>query len=62
MTVRGLRHFDASATLQSRQNVVVSKRLGYANVGITTDVYTHSLPGWHKQAAEAFAKGWRSRE
>ena len=28
----------------------------HANVSVTTDIYTHSLPGWQKQAAEAFAK------
>ena len=56
VTVRGLSHFHASVTLQSGQNVVVSERLGHANVSITTDIYAHSLPGWQKQAAEAFAK------
>ena len=57
MTVRSLRHFHASVTLQSGQNiVVVSKRLGHANVSITSDIYAHSLPGWQKQAAEAFAE------
>ena len=57
MTVRSLRHFHASVTLQSGQNpVVVSKRLGHASVSITSDVYAHALPGWQKQAADAFAK------
>ncbi len=57
MTVRSLRHFHASVTIQSGQNiVVVSKRLGHANVSITSDIYAHSLPGWQKQAAEAFAQ------
>ncbi len=57
MTVRSLRHFHASVTIQSGQNiVVVSKRLGHANVSITSDIYAHSLPGWQKQAAEAFAE------
>ena len=57
MTVRSLRHFHASVTIQSGQNiVVVSKRLGHSNVSITSDIYAHSLPGWQKQAAEAFAK------
>ena len=36
--------------------VVVSKRLGHANVSITSDIYAHSLPGWQKQAADAFAE------
>ena len=57
MTVRSLRHFHASVTIQSGQNiVVVSKRLGHANVSITADIYAHSLPGWQRQAAEAFAE------
>ena len=56
MTLRGLRHFHASVMLQAGQNiVVVSKRLGHANVSITSDIYAHSLPGWQRQAAVAFA-------
>ena len=57
MTVRSLRHFHASVALQTGQNiVVVSKRLGYSNVSITSDIYAHALPGWQKQTAEAFAQ------
>ena len=57
MTIRSLHRFHASVTLQSGQNiVVVSKRLGHSNVSITSDIYAHSLPGWQRQAAEAFAK------
>ena len=60
MTVRSLRHFHASIALQTGQNiVVVSKRLGHANVSITSDIYAHALPGWQKQAAEAFAQAMR---
>ena len=56
MTLRSLRHFHASVTLQTGQNiVVVSKRLGHSNVSITSDIYAHSLPGWQRQAAAAFA-------
>ena len=56
MTVRSLRHFHASVTLQRRQNiVVVSKRLGHANVSRTSDIYAHVLPGWQKETAEDFA-------
>ena len=52
-----LRHFHASVALQAGQNiVVVSKRLGHATVSTTSDIYAHSLPGWQRQAAEAFAK------
>ena len=57
MTARSLRHFHASVSLQSGQNVViVSKRLGHASVSTTADIYAHSLPGWQKEAAEAFAR------
>ena len=57
MTVRSLRHFHASVSLQSGQSVViVSKRLGHASVSTTADIYAHSLPGWQKQAADAFAQ------
>ena len=57
MTVRSLRHFYATVTLQSGQNpVVFSKRLGHSNVSITSDIYAHALPGWQRQAADAFAE------
>ena len=56
LTVRSLRHFHASVVLQEGENiVVVSKRLGHANVSITTDIYAHALPGWQRQAADRFA-------
>ncbi len=57
LTARSLRHFHASVALQTGQNiVVVSKRLGHSNVSITSDIYAHALPGWQKQAADAFAQ------
>ena len=57
MSVRSLRHFHASVALQTGQNVVVvSQRLGHASVSITSDIYAHSLPGWQREAADAFAK------
>ncbi len=60
LTVRSLRHFHASVSLQSGQSVVVvSKRLGHASVSTTADIYAHSLPGWQKQAAEAFARAMK---
>ena len=60
MTVRSLRHFHASVAIQTGQNiVVVSKRLGHSNVSITTDIYAHALPGWQKQAADAFAEAMK---
>ena len=61
LTVHSLRHFHASVALQAGQNVVVvSKRLGHANVSITSDVYAHVLPGWQKETAEAFADAMAS--
>ncbi len=52
-----LRHFHSTVTLQSGQNpVVVSKRLGHANVSITSDIYAHALPGWQEQAADVCAQ------
>jgi len=35
---------------------MVGKRLGHANIGTTGDIYRHLLPGWQKEAADAFAK------
>ena len=56
LTVHSLRHFHATLLLQSGQNiVVVSKRLGHSQVSMTTDIYAHALPGWQREAAEAFA-------
>ncbi len=56
ITSRSLRHFHATVLLQAGVNpVIVSKRLGHANVSITTDVYAHALPGWQGEAAARFA-------
>ena len=56
ITFHSLRHFHATISLQQRQNVVVvSKRLGHASVSMTLDIYGHTIPGWQKSAAEAFA-------
>ena len=33
-----------------------SERLGHSSVSITTDIYAHALPGWQRQAADAFAQ------
>ena len=55
--VHDLRHFHASVMLQSNQSpVLVSKRLGHSSVAMTADIYAHVLPGWQKEAANAFAK------
>ncbi|MCY4554889.1 MAG: site-specific integrase [Chloroflexi bacterium] len=56
ITLRSLRHFHATVTLQAGQSpVVVSKRIGHSNPKITMEVYAHVLPGWQQDAAEAFA-------
>jgi integrase len=52
-----LRHFHASVMLQQNQSpALVSKRLGHASVSTTMDIYSHILPGWQREAADAFAK------
>ena len=57
-----LRHFHASVLLQSGQSpVIVSKRLGHSSVSMTLDIYSHLLPGWQKEAADAFAKAMEQR-
>ena len=57
MSVRSLRHFQTSVALRTGQNIVVaSKRLAHSNVSVMSDIYAHSLPGWQKQAADAFAR------
>ncbi|MEE9201811.1 MAG: site-specific integrase [Dehalococcoidia bacterium] len=52
-----LRHFHASVMFKNGQSpALVSKRLGHASVSTTMDIYTHILPGWQREAANAFAK------
>ena len=58
--VHDLRHFHASVLLQNGQSLLlVSKRLGHASISTTGDVYGHLLPGWQKEAANAFAKAMK---
>lgn len=58
--VHDLRHFHASVMLQNGQSLLlVSKRLGHASISTTGDVYGHLLPGWQKEAANAFAKAMK---
>ena len=60
ITFHSLRHFHATLALQQHQNpVVVSKRLGHSSVSMTLDIYGHTIPGWQRSAAEAFAKAMR---
>ena len=60
ITFHSLRHFHATLALQQHQNVVVvSNRLGHSSVSMTLDIYGHTIPGWQRTAAEAFAKAMR---
>jgi len=55
-----LRHFHASLMLQNGASLLlVSRRLGHANISTTGDVYGHLLPGWQKEAANAFANAMK---
>ena len=63
VTLRSLRHFHPTVALQAGQNpVVVSKRIGHSSPKTTMEVYAHALPGWQKDAAEAFADAMNSAE
>ena len=63
ITSHSLRHFHATVLLQAGVNaVVVSKRLGHANVSITLNMYGHVLPGWQKEAAALFADAMNAAE
>ena len=60
ITFHSLRHFHATVALQKRQNVVVvSNRLGHSSVSMTLDIYGHTIPGWQRATAEAFARAMR---
>ena len=60
ITFHSLRHFHATLALQQHQNpVVVSNRLGHSSVSMTLDIYGHTIPGWQRSAAEAFAQAMR---
>ena len=55
-----LRHLHASVILQQNQSpALVSRRLGHASVSTTMDIYSHVLPGWQKESANAFAKAMK---
>jgi integrase len=63
MRVHDLRHFHASVLLQSGMNIVlVSKRLGHSSVSMTLNEYGHLLPGWQKEAAQAFAQAMKKAQ
>ncbi len=57
MTTHSLRHFHVTMLLQSGfHEAIVAQRAGHANSSITRTVYAHALPGWQREAAEAFGK------
>jgi integrase len=54
--IHGLRHSHASLGLANNVPLVImSERLGHSSVAITGDVYSHSLPSQHQEAADAIA-------
>ena len=55
-----LRHFHAGLMLQNGGSLLlVSRRLGHASISTTGDVYGHLMPGWQKEAANAFAEAMK---
>jgi integrase len=56
------RHSHASLLLkQGIHPKVVSERLGHAGIGITMDLYSHTVPGMQKAAALSFDKAMKSK-
>lgn len=52
-----LRHFHASALLVAGVHPkVVQERLGHSQISTTLDIYSHTVPGLGKKAAEKFDK------
>ena len=57
LRLHDLRHFHASILLRANKHPkVVSERLGHASIGITLDVYSHSIPALQAEAANDFAE------
>jgi integrase len=57
LTLHGLRHTYATASLQAGVPVkVVSERLGHANTAITSDLYQHVLRAMDAEAANTVAR------
>jgi integrase len=54
--IHGLRHSHASLGLAAGLPLVVmSERLGHSSVALTGDVYSHTLPSQHQEAADQVA-------
>jgi len=48
-------HTHASLLLKAGESLkLISERLGHAGLGITSDIYTHLMPGMQKKAAAKF--------
>jgi integrase len=57
LTLHGLRHTYATASLQAGvPPTVVSQRLGHANTAITSDLYQHVLKAMDAKAANTVAR------
>ena len=55
--LHALRHSHASILFAEGESLFeVSRRLGHRSIATTADLYGHVLPGWQKEAANAFAK------
>lgn len=51
-----LRHLSAALQIAGKVDIaVISKRLGHATIGVTSDIYGHLLGEANKNAADAAA-------
>ena len=56
ITFHGLRHTSATLALAAGVHPkVVQERLGHSSIGITLDLYSHSVPGMQAEAASQVA-------
>ena len=56
LTLHGLRHTHATLALAAGIHPkVVSERLGHSTIGVTLDLYSHTVPGLEEAAAEKVA-------
>ena len=52
LTFHGLRHAHATLALSAGINSkVVSERLGHSSISVTTDIYSHVIPGMQEEVA-----------
>ena len=56
LTIKGLRHTWATLALEAGIHPkIVQERLGHSTVGITLNIYSHTNPTLHAEAAEQIA-------